>query len=108
MIFEGDADVWLVVLVVIVVNAVVSLLINIFTARASYKRGYEAAQTANEAMALGRLFEASRERYYAGDALARALEDPDGDRDAARREVDAEGRWMGGQSGPSSADRPTG
>lgn len=75
MIFGVEQTVWVVAFGVVLFNAIVSLLINIYTGRAAYKRGYESAQTANEALALGRLFEASRERYYAGDALARALED---------------------------------
>lgn len=72
----GVADgVWVVAFGAVIFNAVVALLINIIVAHRAYKRGFEAAHTANEAMALGRLMEASRERYYAGDALARALEE---------------------------------
>lgn len=75
MIFGVESGIWVVAFGTVIFNALVALLINNVTARRAYKRGYEAAQTANEALALGRLLETSRERYYAGDALARALED---------------------------------
>lgn len=75
MIFGVENEIWTVSFGTVLFNALVALMINNYTAKRAYKRGYESAQTANEAMALGRLMESSRERYYAGDALARALEE---------------------------------
>lgn len=78
MIFGVPDGVWIVSFGTVLFNAVVASIINIFSTRAGYKRGYNAARTADEAMALGRMMEASRERYYAGEALARVLEEKAG------------------------------
>lgn len=75
MIFGVQDEVWIVAMGCVLLNLALTLLITNITAHRAYKRGYDSAHIANEALALGRLMEASRERYYAGDALARALED---------------------------------
>lgn len=70
-------EVWIVAFGVVIFNALLALLINILTARSAYKKGYQAAQIANEALALGRLMEESRERYYAGEEVAQMLAEGD-------------------------------
>lgn len=78
MTFGVENGVWVVSLGTVLFNALIALAIASWSAKRAYKRGYQAAQIANEALALGRLMESSRERYYAGDALARALEERSG------------------------------
>lgn len=77
MIAGVETSVWAVVLVAVTFNALVCLFFNGFASKKAYKRGYEAATTANEALTLGRLLEASRERYYAGEEIAQMLEQGD-------------------------------
>lgn len=82
MILGVQEEIWIVAAFCVVFNLTVTLLITNVIAKKAFKRGYQAAQVANEALALGRLMETSRERYYAGDALARALEESRGDLEA--------------------------
>lgn len=77
MILGVENTVWAVVLVAVIFNVLVCLVLNAYTARVAYKRGYEAATTATEALALGRLLESSRERYIAGEEIAQMLEQHD-------------------------------
>lgn len=77
MVLSVSLQVWALVLGAVLFNMLIVLFANAFIAKKAYKRGYDAAQIANEALALGRLLESSRERYYAGEEVARLIETGD-------------------------------
>lgn len=66
MIFGVEQGVWIVAFGVVIFNALVCFFINAAAAKRAYKRGYQAAQITNEALALGRLMEKHRETYEIG------------------------------------------
>lgn len=74
MIWEVTDGTWLLAGAVVIFNVLVTMFVNVLTARAAYKRGYQAAQIANEALALGRLMEKHRETYEMGQKAVNDLD----------------------------------